>query len=418
MIKWSDVVRYHHAKLGTMSSSQYASILATENQLYSRFGGRVPYGYCYSYVLNSNDPSKFQPFNVTSVTSYFDGEEAYTEAIDYVIQETIPHAYIVAGDLGTPLSSKLTGFFTDSATDYEVLENGIPETIPDNAASLILYAPKRDLTDAEAQTLTDYLKNGGHLLLFTNSANTAYEKLMGVLSAYGVTAGAEIVRDGKSGSYEKSEDHLLPTVNSSHSINYYPNLAGYRVDMPMTHPLRVAGKDGLPDKVTVTELLNTSKEGYISIEKPNEDGSTVTDRETASFPLAVEIKNSETGANIVWYASTEMLSDDLILTADEEKAANESKAENAKLCGNKYYIALAVSYLGREFTPTHKKTEPVSADTIDALRYNIPAIPVALEYLNINSYLPVILIGVLLALILPAGIIVLGCVNRSRRRKA
>lgn len=148
---------------------------------------------------------------------------------------------------------------------------------------------------------------------------------MGVLSAYGVTAGAEIVRDGKSGSYEKSEDHLLPTVNSSHSINYYPNLAGYRVDMPMTHPLRVAGKDGLPDKVTVTELLNTSKEGYISIEKPNEDGSTVTDRETASFPLAVEIKNSETGANIVWYASTEMLSDDLILTADEEKAANEKQ---------------------------------------------------------------------------------------------
>lgn len=417
VIKWSDVVRYHHAKLGTMSSSQYASILATENQLYSRFGGQVPYGYCYSYVLSSNDSSKFQPFNVTSVTSYFDGEEAYTEAIDYVIQETIPHAYIVAGDLGTPLSAKLTGFFTDSATDYEVLENGIPETIPDNAASLILYAPKRDLTDAEALTLTDYLKNGGHLLLFTNSANTAYEKLMGVLSAYGVTAGAEIVRDGKSGSYEKSEEHLLPTVNSSHSINYYPNLAGYRVDMPMTHLLRVAGKDDLPDKVTVTELLNTSKEGYISIEKTNEDGSTVTDRETASFPLAVEIKNSETGANIVWYASTEMLSDDLILTADEEKAANESKAKDAKLCGNKYYIALAVSYLGREFTPTHKKVDPVSADTIDGNRITVSATPISKDYLAVSNP-AVILIGILTVLIFPAVIIAVGCVNRSRRRKA
>ena len=417
VIKWSDVVRYHHAKLGTMSSSQYASILATENQLYSRFGGQVPYGYCYSYVLRSNDSSKFPPFNVTSVTSYFDGEEAYTEAIDYVIQETIPHAYIVAGDLGTPLSAKLTGFFTDSATDYEVLENGIPETIPDNAASLILYAPKRDLTDAEALTLTDYLKNGGHLLLFTNSANTAYEKLMGVLSAYGVTAGAEIVRDGKSGSYEKSEEHLLPTVNSSHSINYYPNLAGYRVDMPMTHLLRVAGKDDLPDKVTVTELLNTSKEGYISIEKTNEDGSTVTDRETASFPLAVEIKNSETGANIVWYASTEMLSDDLILTADEEKAANESKAKDAKLCGNKYYIALAVSYLGREFTPTHKKVDPVSADTIDGNRITVSATPISKDYLAVSNP-AVILIGILTVLIFPAVIIAVGCVNRSRRRKA
>ncbi len=420
VIKWSDVVRYHHAKLGTMTSSQYASILATENQLYSRFGGQIPYGYCYSYYLAYSGGSSSQSvslFNVTSVTSYFDGEEAYTEAIDYVIQETIPHAYIVAGDLGTPLSAKLTGFFTDSATDYEVLENGIPKTIPDNAASLILYAPKRDLTDAEAQTLTNYLKNGGHLLLFTNAGSTSYEKLMGVLSSYGVTAGAEIVRDGKSGSYEKSEEHLLPTVNSSHSINYYPNLAGYRVDMPMTHLLRVAGKDDLPDKVTVTELLNTSKEGYISIEKTNEDGSTVTDRETASFPLAVEIKNSETGANIVWYASTEMLSDDLILTADEEKAANESKAEDAKLCGNKYYIALAVSYLGREFTPTHKKVDPVSADTIDGNRITVSATPISKDYLAVSNP-AVILIGILTVLIFPAVIIAVGCVNRSRRRKA
>lgn len=420
VIKWSDVVRYHHAKLGTMTSSQYASILATENRLYSGFGGQIPYGYCYSYYLAYSGGSSSQSvslFNVTSVTSYFDGEEAYTEAIDYVIQETIPHAYIVAGDLGTPLSAKLTGFFTDSATDYEVLENGIPEAIPDNAASLILYAPKRDLTDAEAQTLTDYLKNGGHLLLFTNAGSTSYEKLMGVLSSYGVTAGAEIVRDGKSGSYEKSEDHLLPTVNSSHSINYYPNLAGYRVDMPMTHLLRVAGKDDLPDKVTVTELLNTSKEGYISIEKTNEDGSTVTDRETASFPLAVEIKNSETGANIVWYASTEMLSDDLILTADEEKAANESKAKDAKLCGNKYYIALAVSYLGREFTPTHKKVDPVSADTIDGNRITVSATPISKDYLAVSNP-AVILIGILTVLIFPAVIIAVGCVNRSRRRKA
>lgn len=420
VIKWSDVIRYHHAKLGTMTSSQYASILATENQLYSRFGGQIPYGYCYSYYLAYSGGSSSQSvslFNVTSVTSYFDGEEAYTEAIDYVIQETIPHAYIVAGDLGTPLSAKLTGFFTDSATDYEVLENGIPKTIPDNAASLILYAPKRDLTDAEAQTLTDYLKNGGHLLLFTNAGSTSYEKLMGVLSSYGVTAGAEIVRDGKSGSYEKSEEHLLPTVNSSHSINYYPNLAGYRVDMPMTHLLRVAGKDDLPDKVTVTELLNTSKEGYISIEKTNEDGSTVTDRETASFPLAVEIKNSETGANIVWYASTEMLSDDLILTADEEKAANESKAKDAKLCGNKYYIALAVSYLGREFTPMHKKVDPVSADTIDGNRITVSATPISKDYLAVSNP-AVILIGILTVLIFPAVIIAVGCVNRSRRRKA
>lgn len=420
VIKWSDVVRYHHAKLGTMTSSQYASILATENQLYSRFGGQIPYGYCYSYYLAYSGGSSSQSvslFNVTSVTSYFDGEEAYTEAIDYVIQETIPHAYIVAGDLGTPLSSKLTGFFTDSATEFEVMEDGLPGTIPENAASLILNAPKRDLTDAEAQTLTDYLKNGGHLLLFTNAESTSYEKLMGVLSAYGVTAGAETVRDGKSGSYKGSEDHLLPTVNSSHSINYYPNLAGYRVDMPMTHLLRVAGKDDLPDKVTVTNLLTTSDKGYITHETTGEDGSTVTDRETASFPLAVEIKNSETGANIVWYASTEMLSDDLILTADEEKAADENKAEGESLCGNKYYVALSVSYLGREFTPTHKKVDPVSADTIDGNRITVSATPISKDYLAVSNP-AVILIGILTVLIFPAVIIAVGCVNRSRRRKA
>ena len=419
-VVWTDVVLYHHAKLGTLTSSQYASYLAMENQLYSSLGGQIPYGYCYSYYLayTSGSTTQVSLFNITDVTAYFDGEETYTNAIDYVTQETIPHAYILTGSLGTPLSEKLTGFFTEAANDYELLDPDTTDEIPGDAAVVILYAPKRDLTAKEAETLAAYLSEGGHLLLFTDGEDTVFENLMGVLTSYGVSAGAETVRDSGDGAFLGSEDYLLPTVNQSHNINYYPYYAGYRVDMPSAHLLTVADKDSLPENVTVTNLLTTSKNGYITYTKVGEDGSEEQVTEKATYPLAVDIKNSETGASIVWYASTEILSDGCILTAEEEKAADEANGDSDKLCGNKYYVSLSVSYLGKSFTPAHKTVNPVSADVVDAYRYSISAVQTEMEYLDVTSLATVILIGILVVILIPGGILAVGFVVRSRRRKA
>lgn len=421
-ITWSDVVLYHHAKLGTLSATEYASYLAMENQIYNQLGGQLPYGYCYAYFLYTQGAIQATDlFNITSITSYFDGEEAYTEAIDYVTQETIPHAYVLTGSFGTPLTEKLADFFLESGTDYAELDPETVGSIPEDASALMIYAPLRDLTADEAEKINAYLEKGGHLLLFTDASDLGYENLMGILSSYGVNASANTVRDDAEGKYFGTHDLLIPTINTGHQINRYPVAVGYQIYMPAAHELTVAEK--LPEKVTVKNLLTTSeKGGYITFSETDGNGDSKQVTERGTYTLAVDIQKEDTGAVILWYASTEMLSDAFILENAEENNGNPeirtTETSAYEKCGNKYFVALSVSYLGRAYTPLHKASSPVASDVADPDRYTIPAIRMTMEYLNITSLVPVILLGILLVILLPGTIIAAGVVIRNRRRKA
>jgi ABC-type uncharacterized transport system involved in gliding motility auxiliary subunit len=83
--------------------------------------------------------------------------------------------------------------------------------VPDDAATIIIAAPQKDLFDAEITALTDYLNKGGSLLVMLDPG-TEVSKLVAMLKRIGIAMPGDVVidRDSK----VLGGDYLLPVASS------------------------------------------------------------------------------------------------------------------------------------------------------------------------------------------------------------
>ena len=128
-----------------------------------------------SLIVESGDRSRYISYDdiylsETNMYSYtystsFDGEGAITSAIDYVVTEDLPQLYALEGHGEDDLPTS----FTDSIEKENIELNTISlltvDEIPEEADALLIYSPKSDISEEEASMLSDYIENGGKLLV-------------------------------------------------------------------------------------------------------------------------------------------------------------------------------------------------------------------------------------------------------------
>lgn len=138
-----------------------------------------------------------------SLTEFTDGNNLYwnadamiTASVDYVTTDEIPTTYILSGHGEAELSESFTKmYFDDLSIRYFLLNLDTEGAIPANAATLVLNAPKTDITEKEKQLLADFIANGGSLVLNTTPDATKLSNLMALLGTYGLSAGNSVVLD-------------------------------------------------------------------------------------------------------------------------------------------------------------------------------------------------------------------------------
>ncbi|MDO4617220.1 MAG: GldG family protein [Lachnospiraceae bacterium] len=344
-----------------------------------------------SLIVESGDKSRYIAYSSIYLTeadyttysySYsFDGEGAITSAIGYVTSEELPKIYTLSGhgesDLPSSFSSQLTreNYETES---FSLLNE---DTIPEDAAAILIYAPTSDISDKEAELLLEYVNNGGKLLVFAGPVqDSELNNLYSLLSSYGVERAEGITVEGDRDHYAFQSPYiLLPEIESSDITD--PLISGnYNVLVPLAQGLIVA-----EDASNAAALLTTSDSSYskaagYSMETyEKEEGDT-----DGSFTVGVSVTNS-TGGSMIWYGSSLML---------EDEYNSYSSGANLDLAMN------SLSSLVGE-------TESVSIRS-KSLSYN---------YLTISdstaSVLKVIMIGVL-----PAAFLIFGiCVIIVRRQR-
>lgn len=118
---------------------------------------------------------------------YFDGEFCLTNAINFVTREDVTVAYTLVGNGASTLDSVLGESMMVKCYDHRALQS--LSAIPADCELLIVYAPTKDLSDAEASSLSRYLANGGKLVLSTHYENGKLPKLESVLLEYGLRFG-------------------------------------------------------------------------------------------------------------------------------------------------------------------------------------------------------------------------------------
>ena len=269
-----------------------------------------------SLIVECGDSSKYIPYSDIFVqeadyTSYsyttsFDGEGAITSAINYVTSDTHPKIYMLEGHGEADIPSTFESQIERENYETETLSLLSSSSIPDDASAVLVYSPSTDISDEEKNILSEYLNDGGKIMVCAGiTENGTLTNLYSLLEDYGVTTQDGIVIEGDSEHYAFQQPFILmPTLGDS-SITEPLSDENYYVLMPVSQGLTV----GETDNATVTTLLTTSDEAFNKADGINittyekEDGDT-----DGPFALGVDIVTN-TGGEMIWYSSSYFLDD-------------------------------------------------------------------------------------------------------------
>ncbi len=204
-------------------------------------------------------------YHSTSTVAYFDGDRLLLNAILYVTLDTLPTVYVVGGEGFGTLDGLLTQTLEEQFFRLSSLSSF--DTIPSDASLLVLPAPTRDLTEAEAAALEGYLADGGRLFLTTSCLYDAFPRLWALLASFGLG-----VEEEKNIVSEDATDYLL-----SKDVNYvfYAHISSDAMPsefdgvftVMLAHAIRI-----LPDSAgtVVKPWLYTSDSGFLTLQDDTE----------------------------------------------------------------------------------------------------------------------------------------------------
>ena len=145
--------------------------------------------------------------NEVSSTS-FNGESALTSAIDYVSSNTLPIAYNLVGHSEQVFSDTLASYIAKENIEVMDLSFATTGEIPEDCACLIINGPEKDVSEAEAEAISEYLEDGGHLLYIKNYQSAIGSRLDNIVAEYGINV----------------ENYMVFEGDSNYTFNNYANM--------------------------------------------------------------------------------------------------------------------------------------------------------------------------------------------------
>jgi len=283
-----DLYYYYNAQMGlVMSADEYTAYLAAFQS-----GDQQSEYYSYGMYLTQY---------MAYTQAFFDGDSVLTNGVQFVTIPEIPVVYWLTGNDSLMPDTRFLNELSLNAYGVRGLET--LDSIPDNCDLLVIYAPAKDLTEAQAEALRDYLAAGGKLYLATSYTNTDLPELMAVLSEYGMSTDKEphIICEG--------DKEYYVTVSSTSAYPYYiwahvmdHEATGDDFDgkylLRFSHGIDIQQTEG----VTLTPWLYTSDSGYVLHSDDNEQEAA--DRAEATkgeHNLGVIAQKGE--STVVWVAS-------------------------------------------------------------------------------------------------------------------
>ncbi len=247
----------------------------------------------YRYVDIEEIYAESFDYNTYEYVYEFDGENAITSAIDYVTSRDLP----TLGLLGGHNEVDLPSIYEDALKRENVLTVPVELSLPiaDDVDILLINRPATDITLQEAQHLTQFLEDGGDLILVSMiSATEEFTNLYAVMGQLGMEAVPGILFEKDTAGYYYNPNELIPTL-AQHQITDPLSSAGSKILMPDSQGIRITGDH-------VISLLTTSgsaysKTGAWPLETSEKEPGDI------SGPFAVGAVYSHEDTNALWVTS-------------------------------------------------------------------------------------------------------------------
>lgn len=276
-------------------TAQYTDEDVPNNSLIVECGEKSRYISCNDIYLTDVD------YTTYSYVYSFDGEGAITSAIDYVISDELPKVYTLEGHGEAELPAEFRTQIEKENMELESFSLLNTDEIPEDANTLLVYAPESDISSEEAGLLEDYLEDGGKLLVIAGpTENGTLTNLYSVLESYGVEAADGLVVDTDRAHYAFQQPYILLPDIQSNDITDPLIEAKYYAIFPLAQGLTITGS-------SATALLTTSDEafskaaGFQLDTYEKEDGDT-----DGPFAVAVSVDTGNDG-QLIWFASSYFL---------------------------------------------------------------------------------------------------------------
>ena len=365
-------------------TSQYTDEEVSDNSIIVVSGDK-------SRVVGSSDMlvQELNYYTYSYQVTEFDGEGQVTSAIAYVISDNLPVLYQLTGHDEQSLGSSLTDSIEKNNIEIQDLSLLTEESVPEDAAALLICSPSRDISEEESQKILSYLEGGGKVLLFTDYSQEEMPNLESLLTNYGLQKGTGIVMEGDSSYYyPQRPDVLIPEINTDSSV-----LSGLTDDVYalIQDAQPVETLEEYRDTLEIENLLTTTDSGYVK--EVSEDGMISFQQEegddTGTFAVGVSVTEAiddETESQLIYFSSS-------TLTADE--------LDQYVSGGNSEILSCILTNL---------------CEMEDNITFNIPAKSLSVEYLSYTNQSAAIFKVIVIAVI-PAAFLLVGFIIWIKRRK-
>lgn len=244
---------------GGAELSEGALILTNADESRVKLVNRTDYYYYYTSSYNS------QTYTI------FDLESKVTSALMYVTSAETPRVFYLNGH-GELDSTSYCTVLTQQLENqnYDVAQLNLTSDVDvtlEAGDTVVIINPVRDLSDAEYETLRQWLANGGRMMFVLNYDTNAdtlvnFTKL---LDYYQLSFGEGVVKEDSSSTSNWNGDYytLVPAMDAEHDITAKMAESNQYLMMPKCRPINAVE---MPESgLQFTDLLTTSSKAVVQV---------------------------------------------------------------------------------------------------------------------------------------------------------
>lgn len=267
-----------------------------------------------SLIVESGDKSKVLEYSTLyetqmdyqtyqSETTGFDGEGQLTSAISYVTSDNTAILYQVEGHGEQALPSTLTSSVEKENIDLASLSLLTQESVPEDAAAIVICAPAGDFSEEEKQKVLSYLENGGKALIFSEYTTEEMPNFASILESYGVKTVDGIVFEGDNQHYYQQPYYLVPDFGDSEIT---AELISNKRNVLAAGSQGIQKLDNYRDTLVIESLISTTDSAYSKTDVENMTQIEKEEKDIAGpFDLGVAVSETseDKETQLVYYSS-------------------------------------------------------------------------------------------------------------------
>jgi ABC-type uncharacterized transport system involved in gliding motility auxiliary subunit len=297
-------------------------------------------------------------------------EEEITNAIVKLTRGAAKKIYFVTGhgelSIDENTAEGIGGFAQALANEHlttDKLTLASTTKIPEDAASLIIASPSKNLTQPEIDTLKKYVDEGGSVLLFSDPRKS--ESLDKLTSAYGITINEDVVVDTVQRLFAGPALGLQPLVNSygvhqiTRNLRAGQDVTIFNIASSLKIPEQGQQKDFSVAKILETGNASWGETNLAAIFDSSEPTATLEDGQDTKGPVTIgaayekKLTNGDKVSKLVVYGDSDWITNGLI-----DQGFNRDLALNSVnwLAGQESAISIRPRSLKESLAPMTRDT--------------------------------------------------------------